>query len=73
MNAQLKGDEPDLVAYWKFDEETEGHIPDASPNKSNGRLIGDAKLEPYTRQVVTVAGAEQLTQGSCSISESDST
>ena len=62
MNTQLKGDEPDLVAYWKFDEETDGHIPDASPNKSDGRLIGDAKLEPYTRQVVTVAGAEQLTQ-----------
>ena len=62
MNAPLKGDEPDLVAYWKFDEETDGHISDASPNKSDGRLIGDAKLEPYTRQVVTVAGAEQLTQ-----------
>ena len=62
MNAQLKGDEPDLVAYWKFDEETEGHIPDASPHKSDGRLIADAKLEPYTRQVVTVADAEQLTQ-----------
>ena len=62
MNTQLKGDEPDLVAYWKFDEETEGHISDASPNKSDGRLIGDAKLEPYTRQVVTVAGTEQLTQ-----------
>ena len=62
MNTQLKGDEPGLVAHWRFDEETEGHIPDASPNKSNGRLVGDAKLEPYTRQVVTVADADQLTQ-----------
>ena len=62
MNAQLKGDEPGLVAYWKFDEETEGDTPDASPNKSDGRLIRDAKLEPYTRPVVTVADADQLTQ-----------
>ena len=62
MNAQLKGDEPGLVAYWEFDEETEGHIPDTSSNKSNGKLVGDAKLEPYTRQIVTVADAEQLTQ-----------
>ena len=62
MNDHLKGDEPGLVAYWGFDEETEGGISDASPHKSNGRLVGDAKLEPYTRQVVTVAGTEQLTQ-----------
>jgi tetratricopeptide (TPR) repeat protein len=62
MDARLKGDEPGLVAYWEFDAETEGHISDASSNKSNGKLIGDAKLEPYTRQIVTVAGAEQLAQ-----------
>ena len=62
MNARLKGDEPGLVAYWEFDEETEGHISDASPHKSDGKLVGDAKLEPYTRQVATVADAEQLTQ-----------
>ena len=61
MNAQLKGDEPGLVAYWEFDEEPEGHILDASPHKSDGRLVKDAKLEPYTRQVVTVADADQLT------------
>ena len=59
-NARLKGDEPGLVAYWEFDEEMEGHIPDVSPNKSDGRLIGDIKLEPYTRQIVTVAGVERL-------------
>ncbi len=60
MNAQLKGDEPGLVAYWEFDEQTEGYISDASPNKSDGRLVGNAKLEPYTRSVMTVADAEQL-------------
>ena len=62
MNARLKGDEPGLVGYWKFDEEVEGNVPDVSPNKSNGKLVGDAKLGAYTRQIVTVAGAEQLTQ-----------
>ena len=62
MNAQLKGNEPGLVAYWKFDEATEGHISDVSPNQSNGKLVGNAKLEPYTRPVVTIAGVEQLAQ-----------
>ena len=61
MNAQLKGDEHGLVAYWEFDGQTEGHISDASPNKNDGKLIGNAKLEPYTRPVMTVADAEQLT------------
>ena len=62
MNARLKGDEPGLVAYWEFDKETEGHTPDASPNKSNGRLVADAKLKPYTRQIAAIAGTEQLAQ-----------
>ena len=62
MNTRLKGDEPGLVAYWEFEEETEGHTSDASSNKSNGKLVGDAKLEPYTRQVVAIAGPEQLAQ-----------
>ena len=62
MNAQLKGNEPGLVAYWKFDETTDGNIPDVSPNKNSGRLVGDAKLEPYTRRVVTIASTAQLAQ-----------
>ena len=62
MNARLTGDESGLVAYYEFDEETEGHISDASPHKSNGELVGDAKLEPYTRQIVAIAGADQLAQ-----------
>ncbi len=62
MNARLKGDEPGLVAYWEFDEEMEGRIRDASSNKSDGKLVGNAKLEPYTRQVVTIASTEQLAQ-----------
>ena len=51
MNKQLNGDEPGLVAYWKFDEETEGRIFDSSPNKNDGILIRNAKLEPYTRPI----------------------
>ncbi len=49
MNIQLNGDEPGLVGYWKFDEEENGQITDATPNKNDGKLIGNAKLEPYTR------------------------
>ena len=64
MNARLTGNEHGLVAYWEFDEETEGHISDASPNKSNGEFVGDAKLEPYTRQIVAIVGADQLAQAS---------
>ena len=33
MNKQLNGDEPGLVGYWKFDEETEGKIADTSPKQ----------------------------------------
>ena len=51
MNKQLNGDEPGLVGYWNFDEEKEGTIFDSTSNKNSGKLIGDAKLEPYTRPV----------------------
>ncbi len=62
MNARLKGDEPGLIAYWKFDETTDRNLLDVSPNKNNGKLVGDAKLEPYTRPVLTIASTEQLAQ-----------
>ena len=51
MNKQLKGDEPGLIGYWKFDEETDGRISDTSSFNHHGKLIGDAKLEPYTRPI----------------------
>ena len=51
MNIQLNGDEPGLVGYWKFDEEENGQITDATPNKNDGKLIGNAKIEPYTRPI----------------------
>ena len=51
MNTQLNGDEPGLVGYWKFDAETEGVVHDATSNKNDGKLVGNAKLEPYTRPV----------------------
>ena len=60
MNKQLNGDEPGLVGYWKFDEETEGKIADTSPNKNDGKRIGNAKLEPYTRPIFESLGPEQL-------------
>ena len=60
MNKQLKGDEPGLVGYWKFDEETEGRVSDSSPNKNDGQLIGNANLEPYTRPIFGNAKTEHL-------------
>ncbi len=60
MNSQLNGDEPGLVAYWKFDEETDGSIFDTSPNKNDGKLIRNAKLEPYTRPIYESLGLEQF-------------
>ena len=60
MNSQLKGNESGLVAYWKFDEATDGIVRDASGNKNNGKLIGNAKLVSYTRPIFEIANPEQL-------------
>jgi tetratricopeptide (TPR) repeat protein len=62
MNKQLNGDEAGLVGYWKFDEETEGRVSDSSPNKNDGQLIGNAKLEPYTHPIFGNAKTEYLTK-----------
>ena len=62
MNIQLKGDESGLVGYWKFDEERDRIVADTSPNKNDGRLIGNAKLEPYTRPIFKSSRPEQLEQ-----------
>ena len=60
MNTKLKSDEPGLVGYWAFDEQTEGYISDISPNGNAGRLVGNTTLVGYTRPIFAVAGAEQL-------------
>ena len=62
MNKELKGDESGLVGYWKFDAETQGRISDSSPNKNDGKLIGNAKLEPYTRPILASLKNEYLTK-----------
>ena len=62
MNKQLNGDEPGLVGYYKFDAETENVITDSSPNRNNGKRIGEAKLEPYTRPRFEVLKNEKLTR-----------
>ncbi len=63
MNRQLNGDEPGLVGYWKFDDETEGRVSDSSPHKNDGKLIGNAKLESYTRPVFESVGGTALALG----------
>ena len=62
MNKQLNGDETGLVGYWKFDAETQGRISDSSPNKNDGQLIGNAKLETYTRPILASLKNEHLTK-----------
>ncbi len=62
MNKQLNGDETGLVGYWKFDEETQGRVSDSSPNKNDGKLVGNAKLEPYTRPIMASLKNENLTK-----------
>ncbi len=60
MNKQLNGDEPGLVGYWNFNETSNGKINDSSPNKNDGKLIGNANTEQYTRPVFTNLRSEQL-------------
>ena len=60
MKKKLKGNEPGLVSYWSFDEKSDEQIPDVSPNKNDGKLIGNAKLIGYSRPIFTAASAEQL-------------
>ena len=55
MHKQLKGDEAGLVGYWKFDAENEGRVYDSSLNKHDGKLVGNAKLEPYSRPILASA------------------
>ena len=58
MNKQLNGDEPGLVGYWKFDTQQDRKIFDSSPNKNHGTLIGEAKLEKYTRPIYVITQNE---------------
>ena len=60
MHTQLNGDEPGLVGYWNFDEETDGIISDMSPNQNDGKLVGNSKLVDYIRPVSAISGPEQL-------------
>ncbi|MDE0634898.1 MAG: tetratricopeptide repeat protein [Candidatus Poribacteria bacterium] len=60
MITELKGDEPGLVGYWKFNKVTDGIISDMSPNRNDGRLIGNPKLAEYIRPISTLTSEEQL-------------
>ena len=60
MTAELNGDEPGLVGYWKFNKITDGIISDMSPNRNDGRLIGNPKLTKYIRPVSALTSEKQL-------------
>lgn len=62
MNRQLNGDENGLVGYWKFDEEKDGIIFDSTPNKNNGKLIGDAKTTSYSRPIFERLKSDRYTK-----------
>ena len=62
MNKQLNGNEPGLVGYWKFDAQTNGIVTDSTPNKNDGKLVGDAKLEPYSRPIFEDTRSEQISR-----------
>ena len=42
MDKSLTGNEPGLVGYWKFDEESGNTASDSTPNGNDGTLQGDA-------------------------------
>ena len=58
INQQLTGTEKGLVAYWNFDKVTDDIVSDLSPNENHGRLIGNAKIADYIRQVSTLNDAQ---------------
>ena len=60
MKKKLTGDEPGLVGHWNFDRKSEVSISDASPNKNDGKLIGNAKFIDYNLPVFADASTEQL-------------
>ncbi len=62
MNHELNGNEQGLVAYWKFDGETNGITLDSTDNKNHGTLIGDASITPYVRDVFESTKASHFTK-----------
>lgn len=60
MITELKGDEPGLVGYWKFNKVTDGIISDMSPNRNDGRLVGSSQLTEYIRPISALTSKKQL-------------
>ncbi len=60
MITELKGDEPGLVGYWKFNKVTDKIISDMSPNRNDGRLVGNSQLTAYICPISALTSEEQL-------------
>ncbi len=60
MITELNGDEPGLVGYWKFNKITDGIISDMSPNRNDGRLVGNPQLTNYIRPLSALTSEKQL-------------
>ncbi len=68
MNAKLTGNEPSLVGYWQFDEEAET-ASDASSNKNDGKLVGDAKIVRCDRPVFSQPTPDKLAKAALNYSK----
>jgi hypothetical protein len=44
MHKSLTGEEPGLIGYWNFDLGSPNTVIDSSPERSHGKLVGDAYL-----------------------------
>jgi PKD repeat protein len=55
MNDTLSGDEPGLVAYWRFDEGTGDQVSDRSPNGNNGTAAYTAWRQGRVSPVTSIA------------------
>ncbi len=69
MNHELKGNEKGLVAYWKFDSETNGLTFDSTVNKNHGTLIGNASITPYVRKVFESTKAAHFTKAAAAFNK----
>ena len=69
MITPLNGDEPGLVGYWEFNKVTDGIISDISPNRNDGRLIGNSELTEYIRPITALTSKEQLAKAAIAYEE----
>jgi len=61
-DVKLTGKEPSLVGYWQFDKDDADGITDASSNKIQGKLVGNAKIIKCDRPILAQTPPDKLTK-----------